>query len=413
MNADVELISTGTELLDGRVVNTHARDLARGLAEVGHRLSRETSVHDDAAAIRQAVADALTRADVVVVSGGLGPTSDDVTREAVAEIAGSGLVMHEPSRRSIHAWYARRGKPLNSSVDRHALVIEGARVLPNSVGLAPGEEIRVGTKTVFLVPGPPYEFVAILREHLLPALAARGVAVRPDVRMFQACGIGESDAVSRWAGADFPGPGVEVAYCAKIAILEIRLWATPVHRAALDRAAAIVREKLGAHLFTEDTRPLEEVVGALLRARGATLAVAESCTGGLALSMLTDVGGSSGYVQGGVVAYANAAKTRELGVDAGVIEQAGAVSAEVARAMAEGARRRWGTTYGMGITGVAGPSGGTEAKPVGLVYMAVADAAGTIVLEQRFAGPRAIIKESSARMALDLLRRRLIGAPTA
>jgi len=409
MQADVELVSTGTELLDGRIVNTHARDLARGLSELGYRLVRDTTVPDDLALICGAVRDALARVPVVVVSGGLGPTSDDVTREAVAELAGARLVMHEPSRQAIHDWYARRQRALNDSVDRHALVVEGATVLPNPVGLAPGEEIRLGGKTIYLVPGPPYEFLAILRDHVLPRLAQAGGVERPEVRLFQVCGIGESDAVSRWTPREFPGSGVDVAYCAKIGCLEIRLWAPPAERAALDRAARLVRERLGDHIFAEGPDLVEDVVGAQLRARGWQLAVAESCTGGLVMHRLTNISGSSGYLQGGVVAYANESKVRELGVEAALIERVGAVSSEVAGAMAEGVRRRFKTDVGLAITGIAGPTGGSASKPVGLVYVAVADAAGTVVREHRMAGPRAIIKEWSAQMALDLLRRRLAG----
>lgn len=408
MPSDVELISTGTELLDGRVVNAHAQVLARRLETIGFRLVRDTTVPDDLPAIREAVRDALGRVDFVFVSGGLGPTSDDLTRDAVAEVAGAGLVMHEPSREAIRARYARTKRALNDAVERHALVVEGAVVFLNPVGLAPGEELDAGGRRIFLLPGPPHEFAAVLDEHVLPRLEQLGVGRAPDVRVFQICGIGESDIVSR-AGEGFPGPGVEAAYCANIGRIEVRLTAAPGARAELERAAAALRERLGAHIYAEAETTLEDVIGGLCRERRARLAVAESCTGGLIAHRLTNVSGSSAYFLGGVVAYANDVKVRELGVDGALLARVGAVSDEVARAMAEGVRLRFGADVGLAVTGIAGPTGGSADKPVGLVHIAVADAAGTIAREHRFAGTRVIIKEWSALAALDVLRRRLAG----
>ena len=409
MKPGVELVSTGLELLTGRTVNTHAHTLARQLAPLGLRLLRDTTVPDDREVIRQAVAEALQRVDLVVVSGGLGPTSDDLTREAVADLAGVGLIMHEPSRQAIRDRYARVGRVLNDSVERHALVLEGAEVMMNPVGLAPGQDIRLQGQHVFLLPGPPHEFEAILAEHLVPRLAGLAPAPPQEMRMFQICGIGESDLISRLGGNDFPGAGLEVAYCAGLGRVEVRLWGSPEKRAELDRVAGQLRAVAGPCVFAERSALMEEVVAEQLIGSGLTLATAESCTGGLVAHRLTNIAGSSAWFRGGVVAYANEAKVRDLGVSESILQTDGAVSAAVARAMAEGVWARFGTDLGLGITGIAGPGGGTAQKPVGLVFCAVADARGTDVKEHRFNGRRAIIKEWSAQMALDLVRRRLAG----
>lgn len=410
MKPGLELVSTGLELLTGRTINTHAHTLARQVGPLGFRLLRDTTVPDDQAVIRQAVAEALQRVDVVVVSGGLGPTSDDLTREAVAELAGVGLVMHEPSRQAIRDRYARTGRVLNDSVERHALVLDGAEVLMNPVGLAPGEDLHLHGQRIFLLPGPPHEFEAILTEHVVSRLARLAPEAPPEMRMFQVCGLGESDLISKLGGDAFPGHGLEVAYCASIGRVEVRIWGPASLRAELERVADEFRAKVGLHIYAERPAVLEDVVAEQLLTRRLTLATAESCTGGLVAHRLTNIPGSSAWFVGGVVAYANEAKVRDLGVSEATLAREGAVSAAVAQQMAEGVRRRFGTDLGVGITGIAGPAGGTDQKPVGLVYLAVADAEGVVVREHRFAGRRAIIKDWSAQMALDLIRRRLAGA---
>lgn len=405
MKPEIELVSTGLELLSGRTVNTHAHTLARQLH--GFRLVRDTTVPDDRDVIRQAVSDALGRVELVVVSGGLGPTSDDLTREAVAELAGVELVMHEPSRQAIHERYAKLGRKLNESVDRHALVLQGAEVLMNPVGLAPGEHITIRDRHIFLLPGPPHEFEAILVEYVQPRLAKLLTPDPPDLRVFELCGIGESDLTTRLGDKAYPGPGLDVAYCASIGRVEVRLWGPPERAADLDRAAAELRRVAGDFIYAERFTVMEEVVAERLLASKRTLATAESCTGGLLAHRLTNLAGSSAWFLGGVVAYSNAVKVRELGVDEKLLATDGAVSEAVACQMAVGVRQRFGSDLGVGITGIAGPGGATENKPVGLVYIAVSDSRGVVGREHRFAGRRAIIKDWSSQMALDLLRRRL------
>jgi nicotinamide-nucleotide amidase len=413
MNSSLELITTGSELLSGRSVNTHARVLGEALFPLGLRIARDTTLPDDAAEIEDALRSALGRVDVVIMTGGLGPTSDDLTRDIVARMTGRGIVMHEPSRQAVVARYSRMGRKVTPHVERHALVVEGAEVLSNSAGLAPGERIAVNDRTLFLLPGPPREFLAVLTEHVLPWLRANKASAVPEVRLFQVCGVGESDIVSRLEPEGFPGPGVDVSYCAAVGRVEIRLSAVAADLPHLEKAAQLVRDRIGPAIFTEGRQDLAEVVGALLKGRAATLAVAESCTGGLIGHRLTNVSGSSDYFVGGIVSYANSVKERELGVLPTDLETHGAVSEPVARQMAEGVRGRFGTTYGLAVTGIAGPSGGTPEKPVGLVYIAVAGAAGTQCKEFRFAGSREHIKDWGSQMALDLLRRRILDVASA
>jgi nicotinamide-nucleotide amidase len=407
MRPGIELVSTGLELLTGRTINTHAHTLARHLGTLGVRLLRDTTVPDDQAVIRQAVADALKRVDVVLVSGGLGPTSDDLTREAVADLAGVGLVMHQPALQAIRDRYARMGRVVTDSVERHALVLEGAEVLMNPVGLAPGEELRLNDQSLFLLPGPPHEFEAVLAEQVMPRLARLFPTPPSDLRVFQVCGLGESELISRLGGSSFPGEGLEVAYCASVGRVETRVWGPPERKADLDRVTEQVRQASGPHLYAERFVVLEEVVAELLAGKNMTLATAESCTGGLLAHRLTNVEGSSRWFMGGVVAYANQVKVRELGVLEEALDHEGAVSALVVQQMAEGVRRRFATDLGVAVSGIAGPGGGTDKKPVGLVYVAVSDQLGTVVREHRFTGRRAIVKEWGAQMALDLVRRRL------
>lgn len=409
MNPTVELVSTGAELLSGRTVNTHAHLLAQHLALLGLSLARDTTIPDERAVLRAAVSEALQRAAIVIVSGGLGATSDDITRDAVADAIGVELVIHEPTREGIRQRYARTNRVWSETVSRNALILSGAEVLSNRVGLAPGEMIAWQGRLIFLMPGPPREFEAVLVDHIVPRLSAF-VEEQPLRQIFELVGIGESDVVRLLPEDDFPGAGVNVAYCARPASVELRLSALPGASAEHARAVATARERLSEWIYAESPVELESVVVDLLRGMGATVAVAESCTGGLVGHRLTNVPGSSEVFPGGVIAYANASKVRELGVPAELIERVGAVSGEVALAMAGGVRERFGSDYGVGITGIAGPGGGTELKPVGLVYIACASAKGVVVKEFRFTGPRETIKERSSQMALDLLRRQAAAA---
>lgn len=401
-----ELVCTGSELLSGRTINTHAATLANALADLGIPLVRETTVPDDRHAIRDAIEQALARSPIVITSGGLGPTSDDLTRDVVAEIAGAPVVIHEPTLERIRARFEATGRAFTEIAARHALIVQGATVLENSVGLCPGELLILRGRRLFLTPGPPAEFRTVLENGVIPSLR-EFAGTPPARRILMTCCIGESEILRLLPEPEFPGPGIDIAYCAKPGRVEIRLTAAPDRVSDLDQAAARARAVLGEWIYAERPCPLEEAVVEQLKQNGKTLAIAESCTGGLIGNLITDVPGSSSVFLGGVIAYSNASKTRDLDVPADLIARLGAVSADVARAMADGVRARFGADIGLGVTGIAGPTGGSPQKPVGLVYLCASDGARRIERERRFSGSRGVIKQLAAQWAMDAVRRLL------
>lgn len=407
MKPEIELVTTGLELLNGSVVNRHAQWLGARVATSGWSLVRDTTVADDRAAILDAIAAATRRAPVVVVTGGLGPTSDDVTRDAAAEWFGTRVVMDEASRQAVINSYRRRNKPLNDTVERHALVVQGSVVLANHHGLAAGCHLEKEDCHVFLLPGPPREFQGMAVDHLLPWLASTRAGRRERFQVFQTAGLGESDIAAMLEAADFKRLNVDIAYCAEPGRVTVKLGERAQAANDFGAAANLVRNQLGESIFSESDDPIEVVVGIRLTERGRTIAVAESCTGGLIGQKLTSVAGSSGYFRGGVIAYHNDLKCGLLNVDKALIETHGAVSEPVAAAMAAGVRRAAGADVGLSVTGIAGPGGGSEAKPVGLVYIGMSDAESTMVRELRFSGTRDLIREASATLALDMVRRHL------
>lgn len=410
MDPRVELVSTGAELLNGRTVNRHAQVLGERLASLGLALVRDTTLPDDQDTIADALQQALDRVDVVITSGGLGPTSDDVTRDAIAAHLGRAIVSDPASLRTLRERYAKWNRTLTPARERQAQIVEGAVALSNPVGAAPGQRIELKNKVVFVLPGPPREFAAILDQHVLPWLTNQfGERELAREHIFLVTGLGESDIVALFEEAGFPPPGVTVTYCAAPARVEIRLTTEKLSPAAWEDASSRVRALLGNHVYAEERTDLPEVVGRALTGRGATVAVAESCSGGLLAHRITSVSGSSAYFLGGVVSYANDAKVRDLGVSAVSLEQHGAVSEQVAREMAAGVRERFGSDFGISITGIAGPSGGTDEKPVGLVFIAIADVEGSYASRHQFPGDRAWIKEWSSLTALDMLRLHLLG----
>jgi len=416
LSTSVELVTTGSELLSGRTVNTHAQTLAAQLRPLGLRLMRDTTVTDDLTAIADAVRGALSRVNLVFVSGGLGGTSDDITREALVQVVGGGLVLHPASLESLEQRYAAMNRPVTEVARRQVLILERGEGLLNPSGIAPGMIIDVPVaagaahQTIFVLPGPPREFAAVLLTGILPRLGRMGLPVFQNLEKLLECtGLGETEIAERLEKIGLPTPEIEVGYCAALGQIEVRLAAAPEHAALLEEKTAAVRAVLGAAIYAETRISMEATVGHLLAARKATLAVAESCTGGLVGHRLTQISGSSAYFLGGVIAYSNASKMRDLNVPRETLERHGAVSEEVARAMAEGVRARFGADYGIAVTGIAGPDGGTAAKPVGTVWLAVADAAGTVAKLRCFPTTRENVKLWSSQQALDLLRRRLQG----
>lgn len=406
----VELVSTGSELLSGRTVNRHAHTLGNMLRPLGFKLLRDTTVADSLEEIQDAVASACSRVDILFVTGGLGPTCDDLTRDALARFLGRNVVMDQVSLEYARERYRQNRRTLSPPGERQAQIVEGAVALRNSVGAAPGERIAWGEKVIFLLPGPPREFAAVLQEHVLPWLK-ENVEQSPVVEEahIMVTGIGESDVIALFAQHGLPTKGAALAYCAAPGRVEIRISSPSLDREAVEKTCAEAKSLLGTHIFADCERDLAEVVLDLLRAQRATLATAESCTGGFLGHRLTSFSGSSDVYVGGVIAYANEIKESQLGVTRAILEAHGAVSEQVARRMAEGARKRFHAEYGIGITGIAGPTGGSSKKPVGLVYIAIADADGRRVKGHRFPGDRFWVKEGSSQMALDLLRRRLRG----
>lgn len=403
-----EIISVGTELLLGQIVDTNAAYLGQQLAELGIDVFFKQTVGDNPARVRRAVRLALSRADVVLITGGLGPTEDDLTVASVAEELNLPLEPHAEIAERIRQFFEVRGRVPTETVYKQALIPTGARAIPNLRGTAPGVHIDQDGRELFIMPGVPFEMYGMMESYVIPRLRERtgGVVIRS--RVLRVTGEGESAVEARIKNL-IGGTSPTIAPYAKLGEVHLRVTAkgTPSDVAAqLDAGEAGLRERLGEMIYGTNEESLELVVGRLLGERAATLAVAESCTGGLVAKRLTDIPGSSAYFLQGVVAYSNEAKRDQLGVSAASIEQHGAVSAEVAEAMARGIRDRAGSTYGLSVTGVAGPTGGTTTKPVGLVFLGLATAERTEHRRVNFGteAGRSGIRWLAAQAALNLLR---------
>lgn len=408
MTLHIELISTGSELLIGRTLNSHARSLAQAIESTGVRLTRDTTIPDDPHVLLTTLKEALQRVDVVVVTGGLGPTSDDITRETIAAWLDRPLVLDADAAERIRRACEKRGLEPSQARMRQALVVGGATVWPNLTGAAPGELIEKDGKFVVLLPGPPRELEPILAQSFVPWIQTRFNLAPPPEHIFLLAGQAEGDIVTLFEKHHFPPDGIETAYCASPGALEIRLYSASQDK--LEKAAVVVRNILGEAVFAEERTTLEKVVGRMLSERKLTLATAESCTGGLLGHRVTNASGSSKYFLGGVVAYDNRVKTQLLDVSKDTLAEHGAVSARTAMQMAEGVRQKLGADFGIGITGIAGPEGGTIEKPVGLVYIALAGDGRTDVQERRFSFAREMVKLMSTQTALEMLRRRMLTA---
>jgi competence/damage-inducible protein CinA-like protein len=408
-----EIIATGTELLTGGSLDTNSVFLSEELMIIGLETAFKTVVGDDEKNMEEALKRALERVDAVIITGGLGPTEDDITRKVIAKITKKRLILNEDALKAIHARLAGRGREVVIPNERQALIPAGARLLQNPAGIAPGFYIDEEGLFLAVLPGVPGEMRAMFIEGLRPALEHRFSGksfIRR--RVLRTCGMSESavnqaiqDIMRRGepiVGLSVKGTGVDIRIIARGSTAENSQMLT-------DRAESAIREKLGDAVYGVDGVEMEEVVGALLKQRRLTLAVAESCTGGLIGARITNIAGSSAYFERGAVVYSNLAKTEMLGVPAAIIERQGAVSSEVAAAMAEGIRQAAHTELGLSVTGIAGPEGGTEKKPVGLVYTALASSQGVKTMEHRFLGSREQIRLRSSQMALDMVRRYLIG----
>lgn len=410
MNA--EIVSVGTELLLGQIVDTNAAYLSRALARVGITVYRRSTVGDNRERLSRALREALDSADVVFTIGGMGPTMDDITRDVLSEVTGVPLVFSEEIAGQLREFFERRGRTLLESQLRQAYVPSRGRALPNPNGTAPGLLFDIPPKLAIALPGPPGEFIPILENEVLPFLRERTGGEVIHSRVVRVCGLGEAMVEDRVKDL-MTGDNPTVAPYAKTSEVHLRVTA---RARSVEEAEALIQpvvheieRRLGAHVYAYDDEPLESVVVRLLKQSGKTLAVAESCTGGLLAGRMTDISGSSAVFLGGVVAYSNEAKVNFLGVSPEVIGVHGAVSEPVALAMATGARDRFRSDFGIGITGIAGPTGGTPDKPVGLVWIALADAAGAEAVRHHFVGVRADIRTRAVHAALTMLRERLVG----
>ncbi|MBD0324878.1 MAG: competence/damage-inducible protein A [Pyrinomonadaceae bacterium] len=407
-----EIIAIGSELLTPDRSDTNSLWLTEKLNGIGIEVKLKTIVGDDDARLEETIKDALRRSRVVIMTGGLGPTEDDITRKVAARALGRRLKLDEKVLEEISARFLSFGRSMPQINSRQAMVIEGAEVLANPNGTAPGMYIEHDTRAVILLPGPPREMRPMYETFVQPKLTAKAGDVRVVRRVLRVAGMGESALDERIAPVytQYKNPQTTILFNRSEIEIHLTAQAKTEQEAELllDGLAGQIEERLGHSIFAFRGETMEEVVGLRLAVGGFTLAVAESCTGGLIAERLTEVPGSSVYFMEGVVAYSNEAKTRTLGVDADLISRFGAVSAEVAEAMAEGVRNRADTDFGLSVTGIAGPGGGSEEKPVGLVYIALADDAHTEHRKLMLPGDRHLVRWRASQAALDLLRRRLI-----
>jgi nicotinamide-nucleotide amidase len=410
------LINTGTELLLGDVQDAHLAFIARDIFPLGLRIEEQRTV-PDSDVIRRTLTELFPRCEILFVTGGLGPTTDDITREMVAESLGLEL-RQDPQ---LLAWLQQRlqvrGIKWTSGIARQADVLAGAEVLPNENGSASGFYLKANINPrnpsphVFVLPGPPRELQPMFRKFAMPILKSITEMPLPvERRSYSIAGMGESLVEKAIGEKVLAIPGIELGYCARPGEVEVRIVGEPQ---AIQSADAIIRGELGRSIFSDNDETLEGVVVRLLKQRKQTLATAESCTGGLIANKITNVSGASEVFVAGYVTYANSVKSDVLNVDSKLIDKYGAVSESVARAMAEGARTRAGSTYGLATTGIAGPTGGSDEKPVGTVYIALASGdSETVARKFLFPTDRETFKQLAAQTALDLLRRRLLKGVT-
>ena len=404
-----EIIAVGSELLTPDRLDTNSLFLTAELNRLGVEVLRKTVVGDELASLRDAFRDALERVDLVISSGGLGPTEDDLTREAVADLLGRKLERNADVLSRIEARFRQLGRRMSEVNLKQAMVPEGATVLQNERGTAPGLWLEARGHIVVLLPGPPHELKAMFSAQVEPRLARHATGVRLHARELRVVGMGESDVDHRIAPIYTRHPEVQTTILTAPGEIQIHLRAWSDDAAAAERVLQQLQESimlaLGEAVFTTEGQSMEHVVARDLTLHQATIATAESCTGGLLAERLTRVAGSSAYFLGGVVCYSNASKSAWADVPAEIIDTRGAVSPEVAVALAEGIRRRAGATLGIGITGVAGPTGGSPEKPIGTVHIALADAAGSQERGLRFLGDRERIRWQASQIALDMVRR--------
>jgi len=413
---NAEIIAVGTELLTAHRLDTNSLYLTEQLNALGVDVVFKSVVGDNLRRLVASAQHALFRSDIVIFSGGLGPTEDDLTREAVAEALGLSLHRDPEIVAKLEKRFADRGWKMTPNNAKQGDVIEGATVLPNPNGTAPGQwligQFEGPERIVILLPGPPHELKALFENEVHERLRAKVPTAHLFTRTLKVAMLGESAVDARVAPIYKRYSDVETTILAAAGEIELhfktRAETLEAARARVEEVAGLVEDELDDAVYSRDGQSLEQIVGYWLQMRASTIAVAESCTGGLLAERITSVAGSSRYFLGGAVVYSNALKTELAGVPAEMIERHGAVSREVAAALAEGIRYRCESTLGVGITGVAGPGGGTAEKPVGLVFHAVSGDRGTEVIPRNYPGDRKRIRRFASTMALDMVRRKLM-----
>ncbi len=407
-----EIIAIGSELLAPDRTDTNSLWLTEKLNSIGIEVKLKTIVGDDDSRLEETIRDAVKRSRVVITTGGLGPTEDDITRKVAARALSRRIFLDESLLEEIRKRFLSFGLTMPERNSRQAMVIDGAEVLENPNGTAPGLFLEHEDTLIALLPGPPREMRPMFENHVQPRLVSKTGQLRVVRRVLRVAGMGESAVDERIAPiyTRYSNPQTTILF--NKSEIEIQLTARGRTEAdadaLLDKVSAELELELGHSIFAFRGEKMEEIVGLRLSVGGYTIAVAESCTGGLIAERLTDVAGSSRYFIEGVVSYANESKTRTIGVEPMLLLEHGAVSAAVAEAMAEGIRKRAGTDFGLAVTGIAGPGGGSEEKPVGLVYIALASEVLTEHRKLMLPGDRQLIRWRASQAALDLLRRRLI-----
>lgn len=418
----IEIINTGSELLLGRVLNTHQQWICRKLADAGYEVSRQVCVPDDGPSIQAAVRESLGKADLVIVTGGLGPTSDDITRDLIAQLLGRKLLFDRSVMARIETYFVSRQRAVPPTAEIQAMVPKGACVLTNHNGTAPGLAIACDPNPfssnrskalLILLPGPPRELRPMFIESVLPLIQRElPLSAQFVCRTLRTAGMGESVVESKIAPPLDPlvHEGLQIGYCARIGEVDVRLVARgDCASKIVAQAEQIVRDQLGTQLiFGLDDDSMEGAIVKLLTEAGETVALVESCTGGLIANRITNISGASKVLIAGLVTYSNESKQSLVGVRPESLAAHGAVSEVVAREMAEGARARLGTDYAISVTGIAGPTGGTDAKPVGTVYMALARPDGKTIVRKQFNNfDRETFKFVTSQQALSMLRESL------
>jgi nicotinamide-nucleotide amidase len=409
---DAEIVAVGSEMLTPQKLDTNSLYLTDQLNSLGVEVVQKCVVGDDRDRLTEVIRGAAARVGLVIVTGGLGPTEDDVTRDATAAALDRRLQYDQGASDAIEARFRRINRPMAEINRRQAYVIEGAQVLSNDCGTAPGQWVETGSSIVVLLPGPPNELRSMWERECVSRLVGKLPPMVLRTRCYRVAGMGESDVDQLIAPVytRYTNPCCTILAAVGDIQVYLRARCSTVEQAEalLEEVGSKLEPLLGRRLYTSTGEPLEARVGALLRGRGQTLSVAESCTGGMLAERITQVPGASFYFAGGFLTYTDESKINLLGVDRELIERHTAVSDPVARAMAWGARERLGTDWAVSVTGVAGPDGGTEATPVGTVFIGVAGAAAVDARRYQFGGDRARVRAMAAQTALDRLRLRLV-----